>query len=65
MIKINSMLQRIMETRCIKCPFGKELCFGAYTSPHCIANRYIHLLIQVKNIKTKRCGVMKWNTTLL
>lgn len=49
MRKINSMLQRITETRCVKCPFGKDLCFGACISPHCVASRYIHLLIQIKN----------------
>jgi hypothetical protein len=60
MRKIDSMLQRITTTKCVKCPFGKDLCFGAYYSPHCVASRYVHLLIQIKN-KTS----IKWQNTLL
>lgn len=60
MRKIDSMLQRLTENKCTKCPFGKDLCFGAYVSPHCIASRYIHLLIQIKN-KTN----IKWTRNII
>ena len=60
MRKIDSMLQRLTENKCTKCPFSKELCFGASVSPHCIASRYIHLLIQIKN-KTN----IKWTRNFI
>ena len=59
MRKLDSMLQRITNTKCVKCSFT-EVCFGAYVSPHCIASRYIHLLIQIKN-KTN----IKWTRNII
>jgi len=59
MRKIDSMLQHLTKTKCKKCAFSKDLCFGASVSPHCVVSRYVHLLIQIKN-KTN----IKWQNIL-